>query len=39
MIYVKKIYDIAQKGCQNKYEIDWLQVLKNNIEKFIIKKL
>ena len=33
MIYVKKIYDISQKGCQNKYEIDWLQVLKKNIEK------
>jgi hypothetical protein len=34
---IKKIYDISQEGCKNKFYIDWLQVLKDNIIKYNLK--
>ena len=31
---IKKIFEISQNGCENKFDIDWLAVLKDNIRKY-----
>lgn len=34
---IKKIFDISFNGCSSKFDIDWLDVLKNNINKYNLK--
>ena len=35
-IEMQKLFEIANQGCKNKYDIDWLEVLKTNIKKYDI---
>jgi len=32
LLEIKKILEVSKDGCGNKYEIDWISVLKNNIK-------
>lgn len=34
---IMKIFDIVIQGCSSKYNINWLDVLKNNIKKYDLK--
>ena len=31
---IKKIFDISFIGCKTKFDINWIDVLKNNIKKY-----
>ena len=33
LIEIKKLYEISKEGCVNKFDIDWLEILKKNIKK------
>ena len=37
LLEIKKLLEISKEGCSNKYDIDWISVLKNNIENFNVK--
>ena len=37
LLELKKVLEVAKDGCANKFDIDWTQVLKNNINTYKLK--